>query len=60
MHGDSLKCASTKIERREDSKSNKDVFENEPILDYLKQKELALDVTLKEKDWILQQAKWFE
>ena len=59
-NGKSSNDSSTKIEREEESGGAKDVFEDGPVLDYLRWKELALDVTPKERDRILQQAKWFE
>ena len=52
--GDSSSGASTKIEGGEESRGAKDIFEDGPVLDYLRQKELALDVTPKERDRILQ------
>ena len=54
MNGDSSNGSSTEIEGGEESGSAKDVFEDGLVLDYLRRKELALDVTLKERDMILQ------
>ena len=54
---DSSNGSSTEIEEREESRGAKDVFEDGPVLDYLRQKELSLNVIPKERDRILQQAK---
>ena len=56
-NGDSSKDASKEIKGEEKSGGAKHIFEDGPILDYLRWKELALDVTPKVRDMILQQAK---
>ena len=53
-NGDSSSGASTEIEGGEEFGGTKDVFEDGPILDYLRRKELALDITPKERDRIRQ------
>ena len=53
-NGDSSNGSSTEIEGKEEFGGAKDVFEDGPVLDYLRQKELALDVTPKERYRILQ------
>ena len=45
--GDWLKGASKDIEEREKSRATMDVFEDKLVLDYLKQKDLALNMIPK-------------
>ena len=49
IHRTLLKGTSTKIEGEEEFEGAKDDFEDKLVLDYLRLKELALDVTPKEK-----------
>ena len=57
---DSSNNASIEIEGEEESRGAKDVFEDGLVLNYLREKKLALDMILKKKDMILQQTQQFE
>ena len=52
-NGDLLNGFSTEIEGGYESRGTKDIFEDGPVLDYLRRKELAFDVTPKERNKIL-------
>lgn len=54
INGDSLKDAPNEIKERKESKGAKEVFKDWPILDYLRNEKLPLDVTSKRISWILQ------
>ena len=53
-NGDSSSDSSMEIEGGKESGGAKDIFEDGPVLHYLKRKELALDVIPRERDMILQ------
>jgi hypothetical protein len=60
MNVDSHDRITTDLEGEEESGGAKDIYEDGPVLEYLRSMELPSEVTSKERYWILQRAKRFE
>ena len=60
MNVDSHDRITTDLEGEEESGGAKDIYEDGPVLEYLRSMELPNEVTSKERDWILLRAKRFK
>jgi hypothetical protein len=62
MHGDTTEeatVATVDVDGSEDFGGVKDIFEDVDVMKYLKEGEVNATWSTKERDWVLQRAKWF-